>query len=293
MSGGGLSFMSSIRLLPFRTVVFTFPVRRRSFSWIWRKRAGGDWFVFTETQSIKPLKQTWSLLEGTTADTDGGTLEDERVGEPRSTELATWTTLVTVMVCLMGLTTDGLVVALPNDGSWFSWFKTNVVVDGWGFWGIQHRLCFIAKITASCPNDLSSHPDCNDGEGGGRLVASGLPRLSSSTDIQRTDRDRLQQSTNQTPDSDTKQKRTVRGSLLAGRWKAASHPEDPRLTSRDHLGRSHSHSEQQEVNPVQDPSASEDTFSTFPVLYSERGASHAQPVPPSNHYTYKCEAEEP
>lgn len=130
MSGGGLSFISSIRLLPFRTVVLTFPVRRRSFSWTCGEGAGGDGSVFTETPSIKPSTQTCSLLEGTTVDAEGGTEEEERVGEPRRAELATWTTLVTVMVCLMGLTADGLVAAPPNDGSWFSWFKTNVVVDG-------------------------------------------------------------------------------------------------------------------------------------------------------------------
>lgn len=53
---------------------------------------------------------------------------EEGAAEPRRAELATWTTLVTVMVCLMLLVADCLVT--PSDGNWFSWFKTKVVVDG-------------------------------------------------------------------------------------------------------------------------------------------------------------------
>lgn len=34
MLGGGFSFMSSIRLPPFRSELFALPVRRRSFNWI-------------------------------------------------------------------------------------------------------------------------------------------------------------------------------------------------------------------------------------------------------------------
>lgn len=78
------------------------------------------------------LHKLTSLFEGTTVDTEGGTLVVEGVGEPRRAAFVTWTTLVTVMVCLMGLVTDCLVTVAPSDGNWFSWFKTNVVVDGWG-----------------------------------------------------------------------------------------------------------------------------------------------------------------
>lgn len=37
--------------------------------------------------------------------------------EPRVALLATWTTLVTVMVCLTGLPADCLVGAAPSEGS--------------------------------------------------------------------------------------------------------------------------------------------------------------------------------
>lgn len=50
-------------------------------------------------------------------DTEGGTLEGGGVAEARSPELVTWTTLVTVMVCLIGLVTDCLVAAAPSDGN--------------------------------------------------------------------------------------------------------------------------------------------------------------------------------
>ena len=83
-------------------------------------------------------KRTWSLFEGTTVDTEGGTLVEEGVEEPRRAELATWTTLVTVMVCLILFAADCLVTTVPSDGNWFSWFKTNVVVDGWGLCCWRH-----------------------------------------------------------------------------------------------------------------------------------------------------------
>lgn len=53
-------------------------------------------------------------------DADGGILVEEGVEEPRRPELATWTTLVTVMVCLMLFVADCLVTAVPSDGNWFS-----------------------------------------------------------------------------------------------------------------------------------------------------------------------------
>lgn len=83
-------------------------------------------------------KRTWSLLEGTTVDVEVGILVEEGVEEPRRAELATWTTLVTVMVCLILFVADCLVTAAPSDGNWFSWFKTNVVVDGWGLCCWRH-----------------------------------------------------------------------------------------------------------------------------------------------------------
>lgn len=84
-------------------------------------------------ENICLINHTCSLLEGTTVDTEGGITVEDGADEPRSTELATWTTLVTVMVCLIAFATcDCLVTAAPNDGNWFSWFKTNVVVEGWG-----------------------------------------------------------------------------------------------------------------------------------------------------------------
>lgn len=56
------------------------------------------------------------MLEGTAVDAEDGALVDEGVDEARWAELATWTTLVTVMVCLMGLV-DCLVTTAPSDGS--------------------------------------------------------------------------------------------------------------------------------------------------------------------------------
>lgn len=53
-------------------------------------------------------------------DADGGTAVVEGVDEPRRAELATCTTLVTVMVCLMGFVADCLVTTAPSDGNWFS-----------------------------------------------------------------------------------------------------------------------------------------------------------------------------
>lgn len=154
MSGGGFSFMSSIRLLPFGPVLFTLPVRRRSFNWICLKKGKIKhmmsknqqkyfcavlWF-HDDSEDGKDVfhKRTWSLFEGTTVDTEGGILVEEGVEEPRRAELATWTTLVTVMVCLILFAADCLVTTVPSDGNWFSWFKTNVVVDGWGLCCWRH-----------------------------------------------------------------------------------------------------------------------------------------------------------
>lgn len=99
MSGGGFNFISSPRLLVFRLLVL-----RRSFNLI------------------------CSLLGGTTVQT---------VGEDKALRCAVelvCTTLVTVMVCLEVVPADGLVTTIvPSDGNWFSWFKTKVVVEGWGF----------------------------------------------------------------------------------------------------------------------------------------------------------------
>lgn len=96
MSGGGFNFISSPRLLVFRLLVL-----RRSFNLI------------------------WSLLGVTTVGEDA---------ELRCAVELVCTTLVTVMVCLEAVPADGLVTTMvPSDGNWFSWFKTKVVVEGWGF----------------------------------------------------------------------------------------------------------------------------------------------------------------
>lgn len=50
-------------------------------------------------------------------ETAGGPLVGEGVAEARSPALLTWTTLVTVMVCLIGLVTDCLVTVAPSDGN--------------------------------------------------------------------------------------------------------------------------------------------------------------------------------
>lgn len=61
---------------------------------------------------------TCSLLEGTTVDADGGILVGEAADdELRRAEALTWTTLVTVMVCLMGFVADCLVTTVPSDGN--------------------------------------------------------------------------------------------------------------------------------------------------------------------------------
>lgn len=60
---------------------------------------------------------TCSLLEGTIVDTEVGVVVVEGVDDARSAELATCTTLVTVMVCLIGLEADCLVTTAPNDGN--------------------------------------------------------------------------------------------------------------------------------------------------------------------------------
>lgn len=159
MFGGGFSFMSSIRLPPFRSELFTLLVRRRSFNWICLGEGGKKnnteqnftqhifsmrWKVLYSLFWPSPtdifiwylsLKCTWSdLVEGTTVDAEAAILVDD-VEELRKAELGTWTTLVTVMVCLMLFVPDCFVTTVPSDGKWFSWFKTNVVVDGWGLFG--------------------------------------------------------------------------------------------------------------------------------------------------------------
>lgn len=50
-------------------------------------------------------------------DAEGGIIVEDGAEEPRSAELATWTTLVTVMVCLIGFVTDCLVTTAPSDGN--------------------------------------------------------------------------------------------------------------------------------------------------------------------------------
>lgn len=102
ISGGGFSFISSPRLF-----VFTLLVRSRSFS-LTCSRFGGA---------------TLHMV---------AVVEDE--DELRWADDGVCTTLVTVMVCLEEVPIEGFVTTMvPNDGSWFSWFKTNVVVEGWGF----------------------------------------------------------------------------------------------------------------------------------------------------------------
>lgn len=50
-------------------------------------------------------------------DAEGGILAEEGVEEPRRAELATWTTLVTVIVCLMLFVADCFVTTAPSDGN--------------------------------------------------------------------------------------------------------------------------------------------------------------------------------
>lgn len=156
MSVGGFSFMSSIRLLPFKPVLFTLLVLRRSFNCTVCKNIKKNTLSITKrktflcfVKSIEILifsmttwgihKHTWSRLEGTTVDAEGEILVGEGAEVLRRAELATWTTLVTVIVCLILFDTDCFVTTAPSDGNWFSWFKTNVVVEGWGlccwWWG--------------------------------------------------------------------------------------------------------------------------------------------------------------
>lgn len=157
MLGGGFSFMSSIRLPPFRSELFRLPVRRRSFNWIClggKKQCRSQKFIMGWKQVFSwfcpllekirfSIKDTWSdLVEGTTVDAEEAILAED-VEELRKAELGTWTTLVTVIVCLMLFVADCFVTVAPSDGKWFSWFKTNVVVDGWGlfcWWQREMRL---------------------------------------------------------------------------------------------------------------------------------------------------------
>lgn len=61
-------------------------------------------------------KDTWSdLVEGTTVDAEEAMLVED-VEELRRAELGTWTTLVTVIVCLMLFVADCFVTAAPSDG---------------------------------------------------------------------------------------------------------------------------------------------------------------------------------
>lgn len=48
---------------------------------------------------------------------EGGVLVEDVVTEPRRAEFGTWTTLVTVIVCLMLLVADCLVTEVPSDGN--------------------------------------------------------------------------------------------------------------------------------------------------------------------------------
>lgn len=165
MFGGGFSFMSSIRLPPFRSELFPFPVRRRSFNWIClggknnigRKNLAQDenrWVFFCSVlYSLLRFstKDTWSdRVEGTTVDAEEAIFAED-VEELRKTELGTWTTLVTVIVCLMLFVADCFVTAAPSDGKWFSWFKTNVVVDGWGLFCWWQREKWDCNINYSTP----------------------------------------------------------------------------------------------------------------------------------------------
>lgn len=61
-------------------------------------------------------KDTWSdLVEGTTVDAEEAILVED-VEELRKAELGTWTTLVTVIVCLMLFVADCFVTAAPSEG---------------------------------------------------------------------------------------------------------------------------------------------------------------------------------
>lgn len=119
-------------------------LKKEKFNVWWAKTSINTFVLtshFTRTLRMDEMffdKRTWSLFEGTTVDTEGGVLVEEGVEEPRRAELATWTTLVTVMVCLILFAADCLVTTVPSDGNWFSWFKTNVVVDGWGLCCWRH-----------------------------------------------------------------------------------------------------------------------------------------------------------
>lgn len=48
---------------------------------------------------------------------EGGVLAEEGVIEPRRAEFGTWTTLVTVIVCLMLVVADCFVTEVPSDGN--------------------------------------------------------------------------------------------------------------------------------------------------------------------------------
>lgn len=50
-------------------------------------------------------------------DAEGGITVADGADEPLKAELATWTTLVTVMVCLIGFVTDCLVTTAPSEGN--------------------------------------------------------------------------------------------------------------------------------------------------------------------------------
>lgn len=50
-------------------------------------------------------------------DAEGGILVEEGVEEPRRAELATWTTFVTVIVCLILFVADCFVTAAPSEGN--------------------------------------------------------------------------------------------------------------------------------------------------------------------------------
>lgn len=152
---------------------------------------------------------TWSdRVEGTTVDAEEAILVEDV--ELRKAELGTWTTLVTVIVCLMLFVADCFVTAAPSDGRWFSWFKTNVVVDGWGLFCWWQRQNLDCDVNNSAPTATFNpilkqrytklkayerHPDTKTDyrSRGWRLVSDNICRLCPNANPQGTDGDRLEE----------------------------------------------------------------------------------------------------
>lgn len=75
-----------------------------------------SWFCPLLEKIRFSIKDTWSdLVEGTTVDAEEAILAED-VEELRKAELGTWTTLVTVIVCLMLFVADCFVTVAPSDG---------------------------------------------------------------------------------------------------------------------------------------------------------------------------------